>query len=226
MASAGHAMCASRVLGRPNAQVQRAAAAPARTTQQWLKQSAAQARLPSKRCVRSRAHDKTSLHLLSSEESDDGTILFRFGDEELKKQDPVSGSVSDTQQSEAGTQRHASKSKTPKAVAEAAQSIASTESHSSPSNTGSAPAELPTQQTALTDSEVELNGHNSSVDTSDAEDSDTISKRLADMTPEQLENLKVADLKSLCKQEQVKGYSKLKKDELVSLLKEEIQLKQ
>ena len=124
-------------------------------------------------------------------ESDDGTILFRFGDEELKKHTPVSGSISDTQQSEAGIQRHASKSKTPKAVAEAAQSIASTESHSIPSNTGSAPAELPTQQTALTDSEVELNGHNSSVDTSDAEDSDTSSERLADMTPEQLENLKV-----------------------------------
>ena len=37
--------------------------------------------------------------------------------------------------------------------------------------------------------------------------------------------MQVAELKDLCRQENVKGYSKLKKDQLVSLLQDQLQSK-
>ena len=45
------------------------------------------------------------------------------------------------------------------------------------------------------------------------------------MTEMQTMAIQVTELKGLCKQEQVKGYSKLKKEELIDLLQEQLRRK-
>ncbi|DBA85772.1 hypothetical protein WJX77_008575 [Trebouxia sp. C0004] len=180
------------------------------------------------------ALEESSLHLVSSEEYDDGTVLFCFGSEPAKETEIET--TSDTKLKELASEMPA---------ASIAQHSEENQAHSSDKEQHSMAAEerkadepgsssgklqqtvaSQTQQTVASPSEQQQNELSiSSADTSDEEasGSDSGSERLWEMTPQQLEGLKVTELKDICKQERMKGYSKLKKDQLIILLQEQMQ---
>ncbi|DBB06896.1 hypothetical protein WJX82_003552 [Trebouxia sp. C0006] len=180
------------------------------------------------------ALEDSSLHLVSSEEYDDGTVLFCFGDEptnetELEKTSDAKLEELTVEMPVASTAQHSEEGQAHTSAKE--QDVMAAEEHKA-DEPGSSSDKLQqtvasqTQQTTASQSEQQQNEPSiSSADTSDEEasGSDSGSERLAEMTPQQLEGLKVTELKDLCKQERVKGYSKLKKDQLIILLQEQMQ---
>lgn len=180
------------------------------------------------------ALEESSLHLVSSEEYDDGTVLFCFGDEpaketEIEKTSDAKLEELTVEMPAASTAQHNEESQAHTSAKD--QDVMAAEEYQA-DEPGSSSGKLQqtvasqTQQTAASQSEQQQNEPSiSSADTSDEEasGSDSGSERLCEMTPQQLEGLKVTELKDLCKQERVKGYSKLKKDQLIVLLQEQMQ---
>lgn len=201
---------------------------------QWQIASRRHAPAVNRRFIPVCAQDGSSWHLASREDSDDGTILFRFSDEpatDSTTQDTPSEQaeavgfeepvITTAKQDEEGTEQSSDK------VQKLMSSDASKDSQ--PSSSFDGPQQTVShqaQQTAEPHSDQqqsELSTSSADMSEEEASGSDSNSERLWDMTPQQLEGLKVTELKELCKQEHVKGYSKLKKDQLIHLLQEQLQ---
>lgn len=209
-------------------------AVPPTVARQWPALSRRQAPAVNRRSIPICAHKGSSLHLVSREESDDGTVLFRFDDE------PATDS---TTQGTRAEQAEAGGSEEPVVTTAKQEEEASEQSFNKEQKLTSADASEDSQPSSSSHGLQQTVSHQSqhaaepqsdqqqselstsSEDTLDEEASgnDSSSERLWDMTPQQLEGLKVAELKDLCKQEHVKGYSKLKKDQLIHLLQEQLQ---
>ncbi|KAL3146518.1 hypothetical protein ABBQ32_000766 [Trebouxia sp. C0010 RCD-2024] len=184
-----------------------------------------------------RAFDKPSPHLVSSEECDDGSIMFCFGNEAEAKSAAALAATAATEQDkdtssveqqavQAASQGSQEQVQPRKAEAHLTTQKSSPKQNLAGSGTDSLPqpASAPAASEQIKASEAELAAaskagtSSSSADTLDGEASG--SERVPYVTPQQLEGLKVAELKDLCRQEQMQGYSKLKKDELISKLQD------
>ncbi|DBA88893.1 TPA: hypothetical protein ACH3X2_000135 [Trebouxia sp. C0005] len=154
------------------------------------------------------ALEESSLHLLSSEEYDDGTVLFCFGNEpaketEIEKTSDAKLIELTVEMPAASSAQHSEESQACSSDKE--QDVMAAEKHQAEEPDSSSgklqqTVSSQTQQTASSEPEQQQNEPSiSSADTSDEEasGSDSGNERLCDMTPQQLEGLKVCFISCL-----------------------------
>ncbi|KAK9826752.1 hypothetical protein WJX81_005468 [Elliptochloris bilobata] len=144
--------------------------------------------------------------LVSKDESNDGTITFKFGSE-AEAAAAGSSATHDAPQAAAAPEPPAASTK------ERAEAVAAAASESAPSHTEQAP---PVSEPAPLQGAGEEGGQ------AVAGSNGSGSAAAAPSSMKELHGLKVSDLKDLCRDHNVKGYTKMRKQELIDALGREL----